>query len=176
MAIVAKDSGTSQREKPTAGMHDAVCVFVEDVGMQRTTGQYGEKIQHKIVICWEIDEKLKDGKYAGQPFMVSNRYTLTLFEKGNLCKVLEAWFSKKLTDEQRENGIDLEKLIGKTCTLNLIESAQGYINVGGVAPAHPSNKLTPVCTVVPEWIVKLRSEAVADGATEPNESTENIPF
>ena len=174
--ILAKDSGTSQREKPTAGMHDAVCVFVEDVGMQKTTGTYGDKIQHKIIICWELDEKLKDGKFAGQPFMVSSRYTLTLFEKGNLCKILESWFAKKLSDEQRENGIDLEKLIGKKCTLNLIESAQGYINVGSVLPANAHNTLTPVCTSVPEWIGKLRSEAVADGATEPNESTENLPF
>jgi hypothetical protein len=69
MAILAKDEG-KDFERATPGMHDAICVFVVDVGTHIQKTQWGDKKQHQIVICWEIDEKLKEGDFAGKPFMV----------------------------------------------------------------------------------------------------------
>jgi hypothetical protein len=184
MALLAKDEGNGPREKPTPGMVDAVCVFVVDIGKHKSVGTYGEKIQHKIAICWEINELIKEGQYAGRPFMVSSKYTFTLFEKGNLSKMLEGWFSKKIPEETRKTGFDLEQLIGKRCTINLIESDDGkYINVGAVLPAQKSNVLVPVCTEQPAWIKKLvdsqirdTPEAFADDPIRENESLDNFPF
>ena len=184
MALLAKDEGTGPREKPTPGLVDAVCVFVVDIGRHKTTGQFGDKIQHKIVICWEIDEKLHEGEYAGKPFMVSSRYTFTLFEKGNLSKMLEGWFSKRIPDETRKTGFDLETLIGKRCTLNLVESEDGkYVNVGAVLPSNKNNTLTPLCTEKPTWIQKLIDTQIRDTpATQqieeepPQHTDEDMPF
>ena len=160
MPLLAKNESKGF-EKPTPGMHDAICVFVEDIGTHTVKTQWGDKKQHKIVICWEIDELIKSGEYTNRPFMLSRRYTFTLFEKGNLSKTLESWFAKKISDEVRKTGFDLEKLIGKRCTLNLIESDDGqYVNVENVLPPNVANKLTPVCTVVPEWITRTRAESL----------------
>jgi hypothetical protein len=145
------------REKPMLGLHDALCVFVEDLGTHITKSQFGDKAQHKIVIMFELDEKMKEGKYAGFPFMVSKQYTFTLFEKGNLSKDLQSWFSKKLSDETRKNGFDLKTLIGRKCQLNLIESEDGrYINIGNILPASKDNAMVQVCVVCPEWVAKKR--------------------
>jgi hypothetical protein len=183
MALLISDSGGGPHEKPVPGMVDAVCVFVVDIGNHLTKSQYGDKIQHKIVICWEIDQLLQEVEYKGKPFMVSSRYTFTLFEKGNLSKMLESWFSKKIPDETRKKGIDLETLIGKKCTLNLIESDDGkYINVGAVLPASKTNVLVQVCTTLPVWIQKLIDSQIKvvpqerqPGEDEPQQN-EQLPF
>lgn len=156
MALLAKDEGVVF-EKPSVGLHNAVCVFVCDVGTHVVKTQWGDKAQHQIVVCWEIDELLQSGDYAGKPFMVSKIYTFTLFEKGNLSKDLESWFSKKISDETRKTGFDLETLVGRRATLNMVESKDGkYVNVGGILPASKDNILVAVCQKVPAWIEKKR--------------------
>ncbi len=163
MSLIVKNQSVD-REKPTLGMHDAICCFVEDIGTHIMKTQFGNKAQHKIVVLWEIDENMKgtyDSKYAGKPFMVSKQYTFTLFEKGNLSHDLESWFSRKMSDETRKNGFDLHTLIGRKCQLNLIESEDGkYINIGSVLPASKTNVLQAVCTELPAWISKKRSESL----------------
>ena len=104
MALLAKDEGANF-EKPDTGMHDAVLVFVADVGTHIKKTQWGDKAVHQVVFCWEIDQKLTTGEYAGKPFMQSKRYTFTLFEKGNLSKDLESWFSKKISERNKENWL-----------------------------------------------------------------------
>jgi hypothetical protein len=63
MALLAKDEG-AVFQKPDTGMHDAICVFVVDVGTHVVTGQFGSKAKHQIVVCFEIDQLIKDGEYA----------------------------------------------------------------------------------------------------------------
>jgi len=160
MAIVVKNDAPNF-ERPAPGIHDAICVFVVDVGTHLVQTQWGEKEQHKVVFCWETGEKIQNGEYAGKPFMMGQRYTFTLFEKGNLSKMLEGWFAKKMSEEVKKNGFDLEKLVGKKCTLNLIESDDGkYVNVAQVLPANSANNLFPVCTVRPAWIDKLIASSI----------------
>lgn len=155
MSILAKDE-SKEFERTTPGMHDAVCVFVVDVGTHINKTHWGDKKQHQVVICWELAGKMTAGDYAGKPFMASRRYAFSLWERTNLSKHLESWFAKKISDETRKNGFDLEKLIGKRCTLNLVESKDGkYLNVDSVLPANAGNALVPVCNQRPGWIDKL---------------------
>jgi hypothetical protein len=176
MSLIVKDGDSLPREKPEIGMHDAVCVFVVDVGTHTVKTQWGDKNQHKIVICFELDQKLTGGKFAGFPFMVSKRYTFTLFEKGNLSHDLESWFAKKMSDEVRKNGFDLDTLKGRHCTLNLIESEDGkYINIGAVLPASKTNMLTQVCMDVPEWITKLAAMSLEKTSDNSFDSGEQLP-
>jgi hypothetical protein len=163
MSLIVRNESV-EREKPTLGMHDAICCFVEDIGTHIVKGQWGSKAQHKIVILWEIDENMTgkyDSKYVGRPFMVSKQYTFTLFEKGNLSHDLESWFSKRISDETRKNGFDLHTLVSRKCQLNLIESEDGqYINIGSVLPASKTNIMRQVCVDLPAWIAKKRGESI----------------
>ena len=173
--MIVKDSGLPH-EKPHTGLHDAILVFVQDVGTHIVKTQWGDKAQRKIVFCWEIDELLKEGEYAGKPFLLSKRYTFTLFEKGSLSKDLESWFSKKISDETRKTGFDLETLIGRKSTLNLIESEDGkYINIGAVLPAGKDNTMVPVCRDVPKWIDKLRQNSLEMSKQQSFENGEPLP-
>ena len=177
MSLIVTDSEI-QRERPMLGLHDAICCFVEDLGNHLQKTQFGDKIQHKVVIIWELDENMKEGKYAGKPFMTSKQYTCTLFEKGNLSKDLESWFSKKMTDETRKNGFDLQTLIGRKCQLNLIESENGkYINVGSVLPASKNNNLIQDCIDLPEWVTKKKMESLdlTHSSHPGNDASEPIP-
>ena len=119
MAIIAKDNRDENFESMPLGMHQAVCAFVEDIGIQE--GSYlGKPIRrHQIVICWELAEKMTKGDNLGKPFMISKFYTLSLNEKANLCKDLESWRGRGFTADEKD-GFDVEKLIGANCFLNII--------------------------------------------------------
>src|SRR5688572_414981 len=108
MAIVAtaKSEGTNFQPAP-AGVHQAVCVDVVDLGILDVTWQGQTKKQHKVNVAWQINEDRDDGK----PFLVFKRYTLSLSEKANLRKDLESWRGRKFTRDE-EMGFDVEKLIG----------------------------------------------------------------
>jgi hypothetical protein len=174
MSLMVRDEG-GIREKPMLGLHDAICCFVEDIGTHVTKTQYGNKAQHKIVVIWELDEDLKTGEYAGKPFLMNKQYTFTLFEKGNLAKDLESWFSKKISDETRKNGFDLHTLIGRKCQLNLVESEDGkFVNISNVLPASKTNNMIQVCTSCPEWVAKKRLMSL-ENTQQSNTNGEPLP-
>jgi hypothetical protein len=106
-----------------------------------------------------------------------------LFEKGNLSKYLESWLGKKIPEAVRKAGFDLHTLIGKRCTVNLIESEDGnYINIGSVMPPNKANALSPVCVDIPAWIqkkIETSKEATSfitpENPVEPSWVTETTP-
>ena len=162
-----------------SGLQQAVCVFVNDIGIQE--GMYaGEKtLLHKIIITWELKAKIPEGDYAGQPFMVSKYYTLSLGEKANLRKDLESWRGKKYTQEEAKAGIDVEKLIGQNCYLNITlnEKNKAVINTVNPLPEGVSH-IAPVNKVMSEkfkkWIDKERAKAVDISTAQPEH--EVVPF
>lgn len=145
-----------------AGLHHAICAFVEDLGLEFSDAF--QKEVHKIVICWEVNTPMSDGR----PYMISQRYTLSLSEKANLRKVLECWRGKAFTDQELE-GFDVEKVKGKQCMLQIMHNTKGgktYANIAAVLPAilPPAAggiKLSVVNTEAPDWIAKVRDENAA---------------
>lgn len=135
MAIVAKDTRKKYTPAPE-GMHQAVCVDVVDHGMQETG--FGEK--HIIDLRWQINETEPE---SGKPFLVVNRYNLSLHKKSNLRHHLEAWRGKKFSPEELE-GFDLEKLLGINCQLQIIhndsDNGTTYANVQTIVPIPKSMK------------------------------------
>jgi hypothetical protein len=133
MAIIAKSSGEGTSFEPApSGVHQAVCVDVQDLGVLEVTWQGTKKQQHKINVAWQIAEEREDGK----PFLVFKRYTLSLHEKSGLRKDLESWRGRKFTREE-EMGFDVEKLIGVNCLLNIQHNQVGdrtYANVVSIMP------------------------------------------
>ena len=54
MGFIAKDSGGGDFKKVPPGAYIGRCYSLIDLGTQHTSGQYGDKQQHKIRISWEL--------------------------------------------------------------------------------------------------------------------------
>ena len=134
MPIIASSKGESSGnfEPAPAGVHQAVCVDVVDLGVLDVSWQGQTKRQHKVNIAWQINEDRDDGK----PFLVFKRYTLSLHEKSGLRKDLESWRGRKFTRDE-EMGFDVEAVIGANCLLNITHNRVGdrtYANVVSIMP------------------------------------------
>ena len=143
MAFIAKDSGGGDFKKVPPGAYIGRCYSLIDLGTQLTSGQYGEKLQHKIRIAWELfgdDEEGNpltvdvDGKQM--PMTISKSYTVSLHEKAGLRKDLAAWRGRDFTDEEAK-AFDVAKLLGAYCMVNATTSetnGKTYTNVAGLTP------------------------------------------
>jgi hypothetical protein len=134
MAIMATAGGGDGKAfaPAPAGVHQAVCVDVVDLGILDVIWQGLTKQQHKINVAWQIAEDRDDGK----PFLVFKRYTLSLHEKAGLRKDLESWRGKQFTRDE-ELGFDIERLIGVNCLLNITHNQVGdktYANIVSIMP------------------------------------------
>lgn len=153
------------------GLHQAVCVDVHDIGLQKTP--WGEK--HKVLLVWQINEVNPE---LGKRFDIRAFYTLSLSEKANLRRDLECWRGRKFTEEELA-GFDLEKLLGANCQLqivhNLGDEGKTYANVQAIVPF--TGKLGP--KMQPEEYVRLKDRARANGngaAPAAAADDDDIPF
>lgn len=179
MAFVIKDTG-ADFARPEPGMQQAVCSHVYDLGMQ--PGFQGA-ITHKLVILWELEERIKEGTFAGQRFVISKFYTASLNEKANLRADLTSWRGKDFTAEELL-GFDIEKIVGVNCYLNLVEKKKNdgktAIVVAAVAPFKRKEggpePMAPELerTYIPDWIRKLIGKEQPD--TSDIEANDAIPF
>lgn len=132
MAHIAKGTNNTQRALPKPGLQKAICVDVFDAGPTETP--WGAK--DKTMIVWELAEQHTE--HEG-PFRINRKYTTSLHEKSNMSKDLESWRGRGYTDQERKEGVDLERLIGVGCYLNVIhhENEQAGITYANVAAIMP---------------------------------------
>jgi hypothetical protein len=139
-----------------AGMHSAVCVDVQDLGLVQ--GAYGAK--PKVRLVWQLDALDPE---AGRRVEVARVYTLSLSERATLRKDLECWRGKKFTDAELDTGFDLERVIGVNCQVvvshDLGDNGTTYANVDNVLPAA---KGAP--KLAPQAFTRLKDRA-SNGAT-----------
>ena len=165
MPIIAKGSDLDfTKELMPTGTQQAVCVFVEDIGTHEGEYQGKQYSARKIIICWELREKMKLEENAGKPFMVSKWYTLSLNSKATLRKDLESWRGKAFTPDELK-GFDVEKLKGVNCLLNIIsgEKADGTETrkIASISTAMAGmEKLVPINQEPPAWIQKEREKSI----------------
>lgn len=112
MPIIARDERKPLTPAP-AGLHNAVCVDVVDLGM--VDSPWGERPQ--VEIRWQLETINPD---TDKPYLVVRRFTLSLSEKSNLRPFLEGWLGRELTDEEAQSGFDLENLLGLPALLQVI--------------------------------------------------------
>ena len=183
MSLIAKDTSENNFAKlplPEPGTTQAVCCAVWDLGLQKTTFMGEDKIQHKIIIAWEITQKIDapDSEYHGKPYMMNKKYTLSLGEKANLRKDLESWRGRPFTEDELRNGFDIEKLYGINCYLGVKHEAakndpsKVYANVSAILPL-PKNvdKIQPLRTrdeLPPKWVIEKQELAVSDPVADAN--------
>ena len=147
MALIAADTTGNNYQKVPAGTHIARCYGVIDLGSQTTNGQYGEKTQRKVKICWEVFGEDENGndlsiEINGEkvPLTISKNYTLSLSQKATLRKDLAGWRSRDFTEEEAK-GFDIQNLCGVYCMLNVTTSdanGKSYTNVASISPLHKS--------------------------------------
>jgi len=171
MAIIAKASEGNFKKLalPEAGTTQAVCCGVWDLGLQESTFNNETKVQHKIVIAWELEQLIDDpeSEYNGKPYMLSNKYTLSLDDRSNLHRDLVAWRGKPFTEEEVKKGFDCTNLYGINCLLSVIhkETPTGtYANISAIMPPTKGMaKMTPVRgkdEAPPKWVETLKAQAV----------------
>jgi hypothetical protein len=144
MGFIATDSGGGGNFKRVPqGVFIARCYSLIDLGTQHTTGQYGDKFQHKVKIGWELfgdDENgapltiAVDGK--DMPLTISKSYTMSLHEKSGLRRDLSAWRGRDFNDDELA-AFDIQKLLGVYCMVNVTESTTNgktYSNVANITP------------------------------------------
>jgi hypothetical protein len=175
MAIIVKDNGGSY-EQPEAGMHPAVCAKVFDLGDQ--LGFQG-RVQHQIVILWELAERQTKGDFTGKRFKVTKKYTASLNEKANLRKDLDSWRGRPFTDEEAQ-GFDMEKLLNVNCLLNIAatktKKGNTFMAVASVNPMMKGQEKLEVEDV--GYVPKFVKDILDKGTVQPSVDNfeDDIPF
>ena len=92
-----------------AGLHDAVCISVVDLGMQQSV--FG--IKPKVLLQFELPNVLTDD---GKPHTISRTFGATLHKQGGLRPLLAAWRGRDFTPEELKS-IAIDGLLGKPVKL-----------------------------------------------------------
>lgn len=122
MSIIAEKKESNDFVQVEPGTYVARCYSMIEIGTIESEYKGQTKHLHKVSITWELPTELavfKEGEEP-RPFVVSKKYTLSMYEKANLRKDLESWRGKAYTDEEAEN-VDITKLIGQPCLLSVIQ-------------------------------------------------------
>ena len=138
MGLNARNSGNEDFPLCPAGTFVGRCYMVIDLGLQESSYQGVDSLQHKVRIGWELPTELMDN---GKPWKIGKEYTLSLNEKANLYKDLISWrgaaFSAAELDPEGD-GFDIFRVKGAPCQLTVIHKESGttkksYANVIGVS-------------------------------------------
>ena len=166
MGLIAKDTGSDNDFTPVPqGTHLAICNMVVDLGLQETTYNNETKVKHQCFVRWELPHERIEWEVDGQkkegPMSIGKTYTLSLADKANLRKDLEAWRGKAFTPDELD-GFDLFNLLGVGCQVivtHKTRETRTYANVTGVA-SWPKGMPRPQVTENP--ILKYAEDAQAD--------------
>lgn len=154
--IATAPAGAGDFARPTPGPVQAVCAFVLDLGY--IWDEKHQKEKHTIGLFFELAELMEDGR----PFMVSQRYTLSLGEKAILRRDLEGWRGRAFSEVELA-GFDVERLVGINCYLNLVEvtakNGKTYTNIKGIMPLPKGFAPLKVFNEKPpEWAIKAKAK------------------
>lgn len=99
----------------------ARCISMVQIGTEDDEYQGQPKKLHRVRITWELPTETKVFKEENgeQPYLISKDYTLSMHAKATLRHHLESWRGKPYTDEEA-NAVDITKLLGVACMLNVI--------------------------------------------------------
>jgi hypothetical protein len=136
MSTLPIPSAGGDFERVPAGTYPAICYRVIDLGRQAGEFQGEKKVQHKVMLSWEIaDDEVRMAD--GRPFTISSRYTWSMHEKAGLRRDLESWRGQAFVDSDfGPGGFDIKKLIGAPCLLTLVDrdkDGKTYTNINAIA-------------------------------------------
>jgi len=171
-----KNTGSGDFEIAPAGLVNAVCSSVIDLGFHKNINFPNSTAKQKIAVSFEIDKEIQEGDFAGQRFTLTKEYSLSLAPKANLKKDLEPWIGT-LTEDQLES-FDVETLIGKPCFITIVHQAgkkdptKIYANIGNISPVMEGTPtITPRENYIPKWV----TDKIAQGTGDPDFQADEQP-
>lgn len=134
MGTTATETGSTFKPCP-AGVHDATCVVVADIGTHLKDYPDGKKEKHRVLLAWEIDDLRTDDD---EPFIVTRQFNLSLHENSGLRPFLEAWRGRSFTEKEL-HAFDVKNVLGAPCQLNVVhqksdKNGQTYANASSAIP------------------------------------------
>jgi hypothetical protein len=119
-------------EDPPVGTHLARCIRLIDLGTQQGEWKGKPIIRRQNVIMWELPtELMKEGEYAGKPFVVTKFYTTSLNTTANLYADLVNWRGQEFSPQELA-GFEEKNLLDKVCMLSLTRNDKGKVRATGI--------------------------------------------
>lgn len=132
-----------------AGTYVARCFKMVHIGTNDEEILGKKKTLNKVRIYWELPTEMEVFKEENgeQPRVMSKEFTLSLNEKANLRKFLEAWRGKSFNAKELEE-FDLVKLIGAAGMLTVTHqtsknNGKEYANITGLGKMVKGLKCPP---------------------------------
>jgi hypothetical protein len=139
MIVTGSNSERKQFQIAPAGTHLARLYRIIDLGTQMREYEGKVNMLRKAKFFWELHGEDGTGKplltTEGKPLIQSKEYTMSLGEKANLRRDLEAWRGKAFTEDELK-GFDLKNVLGQFCMVNISHREKGdmtYADLKGVS-------------------------------------------
>lgn len=138
MAINATVPSKKEYKLVPAGNHIARVYRIIHIGTIEDEYMGKPKVFEKVRIGFELPtekEVFREGEEA-KPFVIDAEYTLSMFEKANLRKLVEGILGVGFLDQDAET-FDVLDLNGRPCMLNIVHKTVGdktYANIASAAP------------------------------------------
>ena len=137
MSIVAKGGEKSSSfPSVSVGVHKSRCIKVIDLGTQKNEFEGNITWKRQILVIWEVPEQTSE---TSEPLTISKFYTLSLHEKSNLGIDLTSWRGRPFSETEKK-GFNIEKLVGNTCLLNVIQGNKNN-KIGSIMPLPKGDKI-----------------------------------
>lgn len=166
MSLTVSAKATEKMPPIPEGTYLAVCNMLVDLGDQYNE-QFG-KTQRKVLIGWELPEETYEVNGVTKTRQLSQKYTQSLSERGNLRKDLASWRGRDFTPEELD-AFDLRNIVGASCLLNVIHreyNGNKYANIAGVV-ALPKG-MPKAMLSAPATVIDLDSASLDDIDGLPN--------
>ena len=139
MIVTGSNSDRKQFQLAPAGTHLARLYRIIDLGTQMREFEGKVSMTRKAKFFFELHGEDAEGKPLattdGKPLIQSREYTVSLNEKANLRRDLEAWRGKAFSDEELK-GFSLKNILGHFCMVNISHRPKGditYADLKGIS-------------------------------------------
>lgn len=132
MEFIAKSEGNTSIPKLENGVYTAISSMMIDIGAQKSV--LDNNIRRKFIMVWNVVGEFIEVNKEKLPRVMSKEYTLSLNEKSNLRKDLQAWRGQAFTEEELQ-GFDILNVMNKPCQLQIIneeKNGKTYNNISAI--------------------------------------------
>jgi hypothetical protein len=139
MIVTGSNSERKQFQIAPAGTHLARLYRIIDLGTQMREYEGKVNMLRKAKFFWELHGEDGTGKplltTESKPLIQSKEYTMSLGEKANLRRDLEAWRGKAFSEDELR-GFNVSAVLGQFCMVNISHRVKGdmtYADLKGVS-------------------------------------------
>ena len=126
-----KTQGGSSFEKHPPGPTSLVCTRIIDKGS--VFNPIKQETKRKIMFVFESNEKMAEGEFAGQPFLLFGNFNYSMYQNALMCKFVEGWLGKRFVDQKDADSFDLATLLGKPLFANIVHNGE-FVNIDSPMP------------------------------------------